>query len=502
MSEAEVIISRPLSVAENFFRSRTASGFYRNFQVTATYNFDLKKNNLQLLYYALRKTLIEYPILASNVQFNEKVKTYEYELLKEIKLRDVLVMETQTYSNQYLTHGVINEKFMKSANNIQFELYCQKPLFCLILIDEYNLSAVFEHTIGDGLVGNYFHEALLKNWARCENEGLLEKVEGEKIHACPDPLDSVLFSFQNDKSLIEHSLPPPMDIFLEDMDLDYTYGDNKFHERVAPATHPTKWTGRFKAQDTHEIAFKLINLTANETATILRKCKEKKVTLTPYIEIVLAYTLQPIFGDDCYATHKIAMTLRRHFTSSKAPVAYHKILNDPDYKILGTLAHMGFSENLPPITEFSWNLVQTVNMHLQHAIKNTRALNQLRLFKDTCDLTHDTNEQFFTQQLGKPKADAVKISNLGLINAEETVGANNTSQRKLTFKNMVFSQDMAPYGSEFMLSVISTPKGGLNLVLSYYNHSFDDSKWSNFDIFIERLKSNLMYFCSASPQNS
>lgn len=98
---------------------------------------------------------------------------------------------------------------------------------------------------------------------------------------------------------------------------------------------------------------------------------------------------------------------------------------------------------------------------------------------------------FFEAQYNKPKADAVKISNLGFIELPEYVTKNN---KTWVISDMVFSQDMAPYASEFMLSVVSTPIGGMNFVLSYYDYSFDDVNWENFDEFVIKLRNNMLQY--------
>ena len=43
---------------------------------------------------------------------------------------------------------------------------------CIVQVDiswRFSFVSDFEHTIGDGLVANYFHEVLLKNLAECES---------------------------------------------------------------------------------------------------------------------------------------------------------------------------------------------------------------------------------------------------------------------------------------------------------------------------------------------
>lgn len=478
----DVLISRPLSVSENFFRSRTASGNYRNFQVTATYEPGLKKN-LKLLYYALRKTVLDYHILITNVQFSTSKDNYVYGPLHKVDFASVVEI---VEGDNYITDGMINESFMKMVNGITFDLYSKSPLFKLVLLGDNQLCAVFEHTIADGLVARYIHEILLENLAYCENNwSTLQKEYG--MTETVDPFGSQLFNSDCDKELLKNSLPPPIDLFLS-MDDDYTGGDPQFSELVVPSNTNGKWPGRFPATDTHDIAFKLVNFPPEETTKILNKCRAEKVSITSYIEVIFALTIHPLLKGK-YASYKCAMALRRHLDAETAPKQYKSILSQPGYKILGTLAHMGFGMNLPPIKEFSWDLVREINEHIASGCRNKRALNQLKGFKDTADLKDKKNEHFFKKQLNRPKADAVKISNLGFVHPTEH---QSGLSRKWLITNMIFSQDMAPYASEFMLNVISTSKGGMNLTLSYYDYSFEDSQWENFDHFVDTLQRNMI----------
>lgn len=134
-----IVYSRPLSVSENFFRCRTASGNYRNFVVTATYNQSLKKK-LYVLVKALRKTILEYPILATTVKFDKTVNAFAYVPLKTINLSDILFFEGD---EKWLTNGVINENYMKYCNETQFKLYEENVLFKLILVGRFSFVSDF-----------------------------------------------------------------------------------------------------------------------------------------------------------------------------------------------------------------------------------------------------------------------------------------------------------------------------------------------------------------------
>ena len=103
----------------------------------------------------------------------------------------------------------------------------------------------------------------------------------------------------------------------------------------------------------------------------------------------------------------------------------------------------------------------------------------------------DHNLQFFESQLGKPKNDALKISNLGLIKfpVYEISG-----KQPWTIRNMIFSQSLSPPASEFMLNVVSTSENGLNFVLSY-DDRFNDAQFNNFDL---KLRQNMLKYCDDS----
>lgn len=467
----DIEISRPLSDYEHFFRSRTASGFYRNFQVTATYSQNLLEN-LDSLYLALRKTILESHILICNVNWDESLENYIYHPIPRATFGDLVVLKD---SDKYISNGSINETFMKEVTEMEFDLETNKPLFKLILVGSHDLCAVFEHTIADGVVGNYFHETLLKNLDYVSREISTSK---ESIG-----LDTLIFDYESDTTLIKYSLPPPIDLFVPGFEEDYSDNNPAYYDKVKPQSFDKKWPGRFPSVKQNSIAFKHINFTPQETTSLLSKCKENKVTLTSFIKVVLAYTLQPIFGDDHYTTHKVAVALRRYMDKSLAPPQYQALFETPGYKILGTLAFTGFAENFPPIKEFSWDFVKSVNSHLAIGTTNKKVFNTMKPFLASCDKSTN-NTQFFMSLLNNPRADAVKISNLGFIKFPPC--------GPWTITNIIFSQDMSGPAADFMLNVVSTLQGGLNLVLSYYDTSFEDSEFENFDPFILKLKENLL----------
>ncbi|KAG7664446.1 ATF1 [[Candida] subhashii] len=485
----DVITSRPLGIMETFFRCRTACGFYKNFQVTSTYNQDLQ-NNLDLLYKALRKTLIDYAILATNIKYDNQLGTYVYSPINNVKYGDILSIEQN--DEEYLDDKqFVTEKFMKKVNDITFTLYTNEILFKLILVDKNQLCFVVEHTIADGLVGNYFHEILVENLAYCDQQNNTQEYL-ENYGPTPDKItfDSCIFDFESDKQYIKYSLPPPIDPFLEDIDLDHTYNNPNFHEKVTPKGQ-TKWKGRFpESSPTFTASFKLINFTPSQTRQIIQKCKSENVTLTSYLEVIQAISLRHIYPPNQYMSIKVAMTLRRHYDPTKAPVEYQKVLTTPTYKNMGNSPHMGFAENIPKLsTTLDWDYVRKINTNLFNSARNTRALHILKPFRDNHDPKSD-NPEIFEGKIGKPMDDSVKISNLGYINVPEYPG---DAGRMWTIENMVFAQDMAFYAADFMLNCISTPKGGMNLVLSYLERP-EMRDGEDMERVVEELRVNMLKY--------
>lgn len=482
---ADPVITRRLGILENFYRSRTASGFFRNFQVTATYSRQLQVN---LVWRALRKTIIDYHLLICNV-FKDHSKGYSvYRPIEHATLGQLFEISA---SADYLDGGVVTEKFMKHANyDYGFRLYVEKPLFKMILVGDTNLCVIFEHTIADGVVGNYFHEIFLDNLAYVDNEHNKAALEADYgIDFGEKSLDATIFDYKADRKYLRNSLPPPVDHFVDDYNLDYSFGDPDYYGFEIPAGYPEKWKGRFPASEGDtSIGFKRINLSPDELKAILASCKRNGVTITVYIEVNLALTLQPVFGDFSYVGILVAITLRRFMVPEMAPKEYSLIFQDPNYKLLGTHAHGGIAQNIPPLKSFSWEFARKVNSNLRQSVSNRRLLNSMKAFFDSAHELED-NELFFRKALALPKADTAKISNLGSIKVplHQIEGKD-----PWTITNMVFAQDMSPTAAEFMLNVISTPVGGMNLVLSFFDHCFADTEYENFDHFMVQLKQNLL----------
>lgn len=388
-------------------------------------------------------------------------ETYLYTVVEKLTLGQILSVVA---AEGKLTNGLVNEAWMKEVSAMTYEQGVQEPLFRLFLLGDNTLTASFEHSAADGTVGVYIHQLLAENF---------ENYDSDKYGELPEEitLDTQLFDFSVDKAYLRPTLVGAVDPYLEPYTNDFTYGDLNHYFKVPPPGFPEKFPGRSVGHFQDSIAFKLINLPIEDTKLILKKCKLESVTLTNYVSLVLAITFLPLFKGT-YGTHKVAINLRRHCPD----------IDEPGRKVIATMANVGISHNIAPTTEFSWDNVRTLNAELLKTINNKRVLNVGAAALQYLDKDPLTNPlEAFTSQLGKPRADASKFSNLGYVDTP-------------LIDNLVFSQDLPPTVSELMLNAVTTPKGGLNFVLSYFDDNFDDIEEDNFDGFVLRFRGNLLKF--------
>lgn len=405
---------RYLSPYEEFYRKRGENHKHRGFYIQTTFRTQL---TLERVWHALHRTLTTYPILASNLAKDDEGKYY-YQPLK-ISLKDILeILEP----DEWLENGVVSEPFMKRINQHHWSIYDGTPLMRLVLLGDHVLVAMFEHTIVDGMAGRYFFEYFA-----------LQLLPAPK-NSCVTP-DSIVFDPANPHG----TFPPPIDEFV-------TYpkpGDAMTIQRECPSDGE-KWDGRLLAEYPYSLAFKHIHLSAEELNEVLARCRKEKVSLTVYVEAVIAIVLSKLSGSK-YQSHCAAMSMR-HFMPEEFQEPY----------IISVQASLGIREWYRGLDGFSWDRVRLAHQNLRSDAKNPLLMQCMQGWVDFYTTDKDA-DPFFDSILGKPKADTVKISNLGCVES-------------LEITDMVFFQDVMAGSADFMINVVLTSTGGLNFVWTYCDH--------------------------------
>lgn len=471
------ITSRQLGEKENYFRARSLNKFYRNFVVSGTYSRSLLSDKL-LLARALRKLLIDYPSLTCNVFQVEDERRCVMRPVSVIKFSDVVEIYDHVVP-------ITDEGLMRYMAETQFsQIYEEKPLFKLSIPNDFGISAAFEHTIADGLVGRYFHEILLENLAYCvKKENMLEYagLYGPTPQGFSN--DLVLFNLEKDTRLFKSSVPPPLEMYMDPCEKS-TPGPLHFSNQKPPQ-FPELWPGRFPSKLERSIAYKHLNVPAEQLKQILALCKEHGVTLTSYVVVNSALTLQPILSDRHHYLVVTAVTLRRFAAENRLEEPYKNLVGQGK-NLLGLHSHPGMAQLFAPNEKFSWQMVLKYNDNMKKTVSDKAGLWSILDSVKVPDWKGE-NGEVFSAALSKPKLDSLKLSNLGFVDFP----VYKSDSDDWTVEDLVFSQDMAPT-SEFVVCVISTPLGGLNIVISYLNHTFEDTEVSDFDEFGEILRGNLI----------
>lgn len=480
---ADPVIERPLGNNENFFRCRNAVGFYQNFAAIGTYSVDLSKQD-KLVYAALRKLILDYHILICNVFRVEEKQNSIFRPIKSAKFGDIYKKEDGSVGGKEWHEAFIRRLCCDKLCSLYEEL----PLFCLILVGQSTLGAAFEHTPSDGVVAPQFHAIFLDNLAYCAdpaNQGEFE----ENYGAIPELVtpDTMIFNSDVDLQYIKNSLPPPVEMIMEAKHLDYTHGDANHYSNTPPVGYPNKWPGRFPASLNAIKVMKLIHLDPDLFCKILATCKANGVTFTSYLACIQALTFNAVYGDDHHTSAMIAVTLRRFLSPEAVDEPNKQIVTKENYKMFGNFAHMGLPHLFEPVKEFSWELVKKVNLELKQTVANRRLLNTQKAFAEAAS-EYEENKHLFSGIVGANKADAIKISNVGAYNFP----VDKHEGQDLTIDDIIFSQDMAPGASDFVLNVVSCPRGGLNIVMTYFEGE------DNIEGLHQELESNLQKYAASA----
>lgn len=481
-----VVISRPLGPNEHYFRCRYENQFYANFASMATYSRPF--TDLLLIFRALRKSLLDYHIFTCNIFKDEALGDHVMRPIKRATLADYIEFEEapiDLFSENKLRH-LCRTRF--------FSFNEEKPLLRMFFSGK-ELAVTFEHTLFDGVVSLLFQEIFLENLGA--GEASMQAYE-ERYGRMPQKvtMDSVVFDAEQDRKYLRNSLVPPCEVIMENPELDYSDNNPEHYLKKAPPGYPELWPGRFPTRKDVSVAFKAFKIPPRPLKAILARCKENQVTLTSYINVVQALAFNPVYGDKHHTLSHVAITLRRHATPERVPEPYQAILQKPGYRIVGNYAHMGVARLFAPVKEFSWLLVREVNQELMQSVQNRKILSTAKAYHDAADVL-GINTPLFECALGKNRSGSVKISNLGVANFPEYASATGAPW---TVEDFVWAQDVAPGAADVVIDFALNRKGGLNVVVSYFDDLFDDLDFDNFDQFPESLR-RLMYQCAGVAED-
>lgn len=464
---------------ERYYICRNVEEFYTNFNVTAKYADPFSSTELA---HAIRNLMLKTPALALNFFRDGKgldAETLGHNFVKrpvhKITVDDILVIlgdETP-----------VDDEYFKRLNSITLPMDVEKPLWNLY-VSYYEgaqyLVYVTDHTLVDGNCGIAFHQDLLRE---------LKLVQGTK-------LDTLEVIFDSEKDTLP-PLPPTTDKITSILtpSLWYTF-KTILKELVLPKSlvyYFWRWTdpdsvdlvkypefaykATYKNQPT---SFKLISLSPQQAKTILKFTKAQKVTLSSYLTAIATQVMQdgiyPRVSATPYSSKvQIAMNGRRFYPGEVA-LRYAFFVS-------------GVEPILPPFPkETRYSSVEPAIRQIDRSIAD--GLVDAKIFSLFGMLRYVNPWKFMLNRIGKHSRCAMSISNLG--NAIVKEGDTEV-------EDMIFSQDLGQT-SHIGLSSAGTPKGGINIIINYFDYIGDlvnpDTKRKAIDEYKEDLEHRLLAYAT------
>lgn len=470
---------------ESYYICRNVDDFYSNFNVTARYN---RRVSHGVLSHAVRNIILDNSTLACNFfqvgEGNDRAlngKNYVKRLVERIEVDDIIkYVELDT---------PFDSKYARYLNDIKFTMNAESPLWCLVVAsykDTQYLTFVTDHAMVDGNCGVSFHHKLVQQLA--------------SLQADIEPVDIVLDYSKDQEALAP--LTPTFDALGNLTKVPWwkmlaailkLYALPRWLTNII-----TKWTNPdfpdinknpLFSYKTHKLGdnvnFEILNIAPNDMAAIIGFLRSQKWTLTPFLSTVALQTMQqtvlPCVSNTPYSlSMEIAINGRRFFPSKNL---------DFNFCVCeSTITLPPFTSNAVTID----NLERPINI-FQKGLGESSIRDG---FHRIGMLSYINAFDFLHGRLKSSDRATMALSNLG----------NNTIQAKdFECEELWFSQDLG-FSGHIGLSTISTPKGGLNITVHYYDYLTElrdpDTKERAVDQFSAKLVQNLMLVVKTTPLHS
>lgn len=458
---------------ERQFTYRLKMGVYSNFNVTVKLDRVVTPTHLS---HALRHMIRKRPNLALTADDNDQVM-----LLDEIQFNDVCVFEEESE---------FNEQTLERLNEIRFDT--NLPTWRIVVWQSPQtstqwISCVFEHTFYDGMLGSFFAEDLVEALTGVHEpkktpldfcDVVYSSDEPYEVNDEPVKLTRLISHAGYPKDPSSPSLKrlasyapitptPRPQIYgptLEVCDL-YSSGGwwwtiKHLLLEILPSffkKHYIKWTEgidlfahpkytNLPAKFGSHTNYRIINI---KPAELLTRLRNNSMTLTPYLAAVVTRCFQqvivPHIKPDAqkYSVNCSLVVNGRRFYPEKADELRYNLCMSAIDVILPP----------PPIHETENQIISADTIDISHQLAVGLHLREpfglISLWRFILP------SAYFNGLCGSHCRSTTEVSNLGLC---------DFSTPKFKVKDMWFSQDIG-LSCHAGFSVISTPEGGMNLVM-------------------------------------
>ncbi|EKM56200.1 uncharacterized protein PHACADRAFT_209681 [Phanerochaete carnosa HHB-10118-sp] len=407
----------------------------------------------ETLYPALHTIIQKHGALGMQVLPGATIKAVpKFVRLHEIDL-DVVVEFLQDDSAS-------KDELLRSQLERPFALGTTAPLWRLTVVNGRVLVLAYHHSIADGQSGPAVHAAL---WSALNSVSAGEEGCGSKVAV---PADS--------------SMVGPVEAYTK-----ISVSPSSFAQMLHALFAPKKlqagskaWTGNpVPKTPMLDITVRCWEITAGQTAEILKRCREHKTTLTPFLHILVAGVLSRLLVE-----RKLTKKLKT--IAAEAPVSLRRFTGVSPFELCDqvSLAHQFL--RIAPIENdkpFPWDTVHKLGEDLHGSMRRTRELvGMLRIL-----LRLGIADTYFTDMLGKKRGSGLVQSNLGRFPMGEAQKADDAKWR---LEKVYFAQSAVVEGPAMKVNVIGSPEGSTNITFAWGKGAMDDDLA---EAFIKEMKATL-----------
>ncbi|KAL4924021.1 uncharacterized protein BDV17DRAFT_275617 [Aspergillus undulatus] len=425
---------RDVGLSEKYSTARHPLRFYMNVCLTANYSLP-ESYSLPLkdyVYKAVETLIGQHPILSA-IPLGEDTEEPYWVRLPEIDLAQPIAFQKPAQSLTLDEHDSELQTLIETQHDSGFTV--PEPYWRLLVLadDESsrNFSAVFvyHHALGDGTSGKAFHRTLLQ---ALRGAASLQPEEAKQV--VTSPKTPLLPNLE-----VVHPLPISIPYLFKTLwkELVYNKPDSKLWAG-GPFQLPLKTHVRF------------LTLSAAQTSTLVKVCRDHDTTVTCAVETAIARSL---FAHIPEKYTRVA---------GSVPITQRPWLPDTvTDESMGVFVQEHpeiFSRKAVTSKDFPWAEAKRARKLLKKELAKESKDTSVGLFK----FVKDYRKGLCESKIGKERAATFELSSLGVVKAEN-VGDESVPQ----LGRVIFSQSASVTGAAIEFSAITGPDGCLALSASW-----------------------------------
>ena len=479
---------RPVGMLEKLYTARQVLEIYNSVIVTATYTVPSNPTKTEIystISLTLPALLRRHPPLCCYVE-GQTTTTPVFRRVDTITVSDVLqVLDRETPNTKGKAKAECLVKKIEDLHDQPWPLDA-KPLWKLLVLREppapksgsraselkLHIAFIYHHVIGDGISGPALHKSLLRELSRItpsSGSAAFESLQIPKVITVPDSIKLI--------EPIEKLTAFPLSWSFLAKQILHEYAPRWLIGAPAPI-----WTG-LPVQKLENLPLRsrlrVVRIPASEVALLLKKCKEKKVSLTSLLTASVVATLATMSRDPgadpdpdpdprgetekgtevnapALALRGITpYSLRRASGTSNDEIANQISAFSTDYPaaLLARIRAASSSPSIPQkahLIDLLWEISRTHHAQTQTELAQCPRDNVVGLLPYISDYL-----DFYKKKIGREREASFEVSNLGVFDAGVEGGGASWGNEKMDegdrapqwkLENLLFTQGAAPVG--------------------------------------------------------